>query len=281
MEPEVVRFFATLAACAQPIPDRRFALLATAALAAPQVPTIHAETRVVQIEVNARDAKGHTITDLRKDDFVVMDEGKPRTIDIFSGDRDQPNNPALQNPSNMPRPGVMTPPNVFTNRNPAPPVTLHSTLILLDHVNGDIENATLERQGVLDLLKNLRTDERIAIYVIGNVGELILVQDYTTNRDMLVKSMREYVPRYLDPPKFPQAAGAPPPIVPLVKDNVAEDVRLAFQTLAEHLALVPGRKNVFWVTHGFPARLMHGPASGTESIPIWIRHLPGRKQSRP
>ena len=144
------------------------------ALAAPQDPTIRAETRVVQIEIDARDAKGHAVTDLRKADFVVMDEGKPRAVDIFSVDRDQPSPAPI---SNMARPGAvgaMPQPNVFTNRNPALPVTQHSTVILLDHVNGDIENATLERQGVLDLLKNLRTDERIAIYVIGKLEGLIL-----------------------------------------------------------------------------------------------------------
>jgi VWFA-related protein len=255
------------------------AVFAAPALAAPQVPTIHAETRVVQIEINARDPKGHAVTDLQKNDFVVMDEGKPRVIDIFSNDRDR-SNPALQGSSNMPRPGATTatmPPNVFTNRNPTPPVTQHSTVILLDHVNGDIENATLERQGVLDLLKNLRGDERIAIYVIGNVEGLILVQDYTTDRDLLLKSMREYVPRYLNPPTFPQMGGFPP-IVPLVKDNVAEDVRLAFQTLAEHLALVPGRKSVFWVTHGFPASIMHGPAweprnNNLDPTPPWQKTI--------
>lgn len=246
-------------------------------LPAPQVPTIHAETRVVQIEINARDAKGHAITDLRKEDFVVMDEGKPRAIDIFSVDRDRPNTPVPQgSPGGLT--GAMNRPNVFTNRNPAPPVAQHSTVILLDHVNGDMENATLERQGVLDLLKNLKRDDRIAIYVIGNVGELILVQDYTADRALLVKSMKSYVPRYLDPPKFPQAAGAPPPITPLVKDDTAEDVRLSLQALAEHLALVPGRKSVFWVTRGFPARLMHGPAwepknTDLDATPAWQKTI--------
>jgi hypothetical protein len=40
-------------------------------------------------------------------------------------------------------------------------------------------------------------------------------------------------------------------------DN-SEQARLSLQALAEHLALVPGRKSVYWVTQGFPARLMRG-----------------------
>jgi hypothetical protein len=38
----------------------------------------------------------------------------------------------------------------------------------------------------------------------------------------------------------------------------ASQARLSLQALAEHLALLPGRKSVYWVTAGFPARLMKG-----------------------
>ena len=81
--------------------------------------------------------------------------------------------------------GTHLPPNVFSNRSPvAHSATEHSRpVILLDHVNGDIENAAIERQGVLDLLKKVRPDERIALYVIGKLEGHILLQDYTSNRD--------------------------------------------------------------------------------------------------
>jgi VWFA-related protein len=231
--------------------------------AQPAEPTIHVQTRVVQIEVTARDAKGHSVTNLSKSDFVVRDEGKLRTIDIFSMDRGEPGGPppVLQSPAMGGGP-LPQGPSVFSNRNPAHPVTQHSSIILLDHANGNgnFDQIAIERESVIDFLKKLDGNERIALYVIGRLEGLILVQDYTTNRDLLLKSMREYSPRYTTPPSFPQAAGAPPPIVPLQVEDTAEDVRLSLQSLAEHLALVPGRKSVFWVSRGFPPRQMHGPA---------------------
>src|SRR6185437_15340482 len=68
------------------------------------------------------------------------------------------------------------------------------------------------------------------------------------------------------------------PIIPLVMDNVAEDVRLSLQALAEHMALVPGRKSIFWVTHGFPPRIMHGPAwepknTDLDPTPAWQKTI--------
>ncbi len=37
-----------------------------------------------------------------------------------------------------------------------------------------------------------------------------------------------------------------------------EDAALILKALAEHLALVPGRKSVFWITQGFPPGLLRG-----------------------
>jgi VWFA-related protein len=251
---------------------------------APQVPTLHAETRVVQIEVVARDSHGHPVGTLSKNDFIVTDQGQPRAIDIFSADAgltvpNQSAPPLL--PSGPGRQMQTMPPGVFSNRNAAPqPETQHSTVILLDHVNGDIVNAAIERDGVLSLLKKARPDERIALYVIGKLSGVILLQDYTTNRELLMKSMREYVPAHLDPPKFPQfsGAGAPPPLVPLVVEDTSELVRLSLQSLAEHLALLPGRKSVYWVSLGFSPRLMHGPAwepkgQALELNPAWQKTI--------
>ena len=135
----------------------------------------------------------------------------------------------------MPAGTQRLPPNVFSNRNPvAHPATEHSTVILLDHVNGDIENATIERQGVLDLLKKVRPDERIALYVIGKMEGLILLQDYTSNRDLLAEKVcgntSRKISRILQ--SFHRLPVRRRPSSPLQTDDTAEDVRLALQALA-------------------------------------------------
>ncbi len=55
----------------------------------PPIPTMHAESRVVEIDVVVTDSHGKPVTDLTKQDFTIIDEGKPRAIDIFSVERNR------------------------------------------------------------------------------------------------------------------------------------------------------------------------------------------------
>jgi len=272
------------------------AFQATLVFAAPQpetVPTLHAQTRVVQIEVAVKDSKGHPVGNLSKKDFIVTDQGTARAIDIFSIDNG--NDPARANRA----PSALTggaqqplPSTVFSNRNGAPPQpSAHSTVILLDYVNCSFVCTTLARQGVLDLMGKVKPDERIALYVIGKLEGILLLQDYTTDRQLLMKSMREFVPRYesagsigisLPGEVWPTTGPARPPRTfetpPVPEYDAAEDVRLSLQSLAEHLALVPGRKSVYWLTPGFSARMMHGPGweptdQDWDPTPVWTKTI--------
>jgi VWFA-related protein len=257
------------------------------ATAVPPVPTLHAETRVVQIDVIVRDSHGKPVTDLTKADFVITDNGKARAIDIFSvnrGDLDRgtPAPPAAT--STAVPPSQSGAPNLFSNRNQGPPnLPGHSTVIVLDQVNAFFEDAGYARQQVLNLMGKLKPDERIALYVIARKRGLVIVQDYTTDHALLLRSLSKYLPRGLEPrPMFPQpwpvgvqdlparpkppSGGPPPPDASKAAPREfeftwhenSEQARLSLQALAEQLSLVPGRKSVYWVTQAFPARLMQG-----------------------
>ena len=259
--------------------------LAVVALAAqsPAGPTMHAETRVVQIDVVVTDSHHKSVADLLKQDFTVTDNGKPRAIDIFSvnggeTDRDKATSPTAPAPVKPTSPAL--PANVFSNRNAGPPdLPGHSTVIVLDQVNAFFEDAGYARQQVMDLMGKLKPDDRIALYVIVRKRGLVVIQDYTTDHSLLLKGLSRYIPRGLAPrPGFPdpwpvgiQDRGArprPPSNINPAKATPEEDeytwhenseqARLSLQALAEHLALVPGRKSVYWVTQAFPARLIQG-----------------------
>jgi hypothetical protein len=47
--------------------------------------TLHATSRLVQLNVLAHDSKGAPVRDLTKDDFVVLDQGRPRPLAISDG----------------------------------------------------------------------------------------------------------------------------------------------------------------------------------------------------
>jgi hypothetical protein len=59
------------------------AAIAVSAQDAPQSPKISVTTHLVQVGVIARDKNG-PVADLTKDDFVVLDRGKPQKISAFS-----------------------------------------------------------------------------------------------------------------------------------------------------------------------------------------------------
>jgi VWFA-related protein len=255
----------------------------------PSVPTMHAEARVVQIDVVVTDSHGKPVTDLTKQDFAISDEGKPRPIDIFSIESGSASRPHATPPATPPSQPL--PPHVFSNRNPRPPdMQGHSTVLILDQINAYVEDAEYARTQVMSLMKKVPVDERIALYAIARKQGLVLVHDYTTDRGALLQSLTNYAPRGMapaPPPPWSQAnksgntspvgdAAAiaaewakgsdqsTPPGMPneyppasmrerlLMWEENSSGARLSLQALAEHLALVPGRKSIFWITQSFP-----------------------------
>jgi hypothetical protein len=86
------------------------ALLAAAALLAlgaqDQTPTFRSTTRLVELTVTALDKRGLPVTDLRLEDFVIHDNGKPRPVEFLEYD----GGPYVDVDP------LPLPPGVFTNR---------------------------------------------------------------------------------------------------------------------------------------------------------------------
>jgi VWFA-related protein len=225
--------------------------------AAQTLPTLRSETRVVQIDVVAKDSDGHMVEDLSKEDFTLKDEGKPRRIQIFSINRGQP-------VADVTPPVSPLPPNTYSNRvTTVGSASIHATVILLDGINDYFDNYAGSRAQVISLIGRIRPDERVAIYVLSLYQGLIILQDYTTDHDLLVGNLSAYVPSGMIPAPpgmegMGQAvAGLPGPPSPereFFMRNGAESARTAIQAIANHMAIVPGRKSLLWVSQGFPPR---------------------------
>lgn len=54
------------------------------------LPTFKSQVNVVNIFFNVKDKKGMLIPDLKKEDFTVLEDGKPQTIKYFSAESNQP-----------------------------------------------------------------------------------------------------------------------------------------------------------------------------------------------
>ena len=63
-----------------------FLLVPLDATAPQDRPTFKAESELVVLHVSVRDRDGRYVTGLDKDDFTVIDDGKPQTLQMFSGD---------------------------------------------------------------------------------------------------------------------------------------------------------------------------------------------------
>lgn len=234
------------------------------------VPTLRSETRVVQIDVVAKDSHGRIVEDLSKENFTLKDEGKPRAIQIFAINRGEPVPDAAA-------PAPPLPPNVYSNRVTAPgQSTIHATAILLDGINDYFDNYARSRDQVISLIGRLRPDERVAVYVLSLHRGLIMLQDYTIDHDLLVRNLRAYIPsgmiaaplgmeRHID-----AVASQSRPLAPereFFMRNGAESARTAIQAIANHMAIVPGRKSLLWVSQGFPPRQVR------ESSDSWAKTI--------
>src|SRR5687768_957153 len=141
------------------------------------------ETRVVQVSVAVKDARGRPVRDLRKEDFTVTDEGKPRVIALFSGEQDQAG-PA-------PRPTSL-PPNVFSNRFGTGASSGRVTAILIDGVNTGWGAQGYGRLQAIAAVDRMAPGESIALYAMK--PDLVILQDYTTDRKLLWKALQSFWP---------------------------------------------------------------------------------------
>jgi VWFA-related protein len=239
----------------------RAALLLGAGLqAGAEPPEFTVSSRLVQVNVVVRDRNG-PVSGLTKGDFVLYERGKPQAIAVFSVED-----------SRTPKPvGTPLPRNVFSNRiddQPATPVSV--TAILFDSLNTRFEDQSKAKEELKLLFKKLRPREPMALYVLGL--DLKLLRDYTSDPLDLLAALDRFrggassilvsaAPSAMD---SLHEDGNPDAILPKVaeihtRDSYAmERVRRTLEALdviAGQLAVVPGRKNLIWVSGSFPASI--------------------------
>jgi VWFA-related protein len=267
--------------------------------------TIRVNTRLVEISVVVRDKNG-PVADLGKDDFTVLDNGKPQRIDLFvvTDARSQKQVSV----------GAM-PPGVASNiRNAAGEIPRSATVILFDMMNSsnDGENreasatggTTLARNptsrqvnnvGVLgkttnsltavndqndaikqlvSYLRTIREGDRVALFVLGY--QLHVVQDFTGDPGVLFRaaerikaldlagievSTQAQLATILEPPPVSNPDGSVTYVgtpgfadgmVVLSATTRAISTADAFEAIAWHMSGLPGRKNLVWMSAGFP-----------------------------
>jgi VWFA-related protein len=224
--------------------------------------------------VIVRDKNG-PVADLSKDDFVILDGGKRRDIGVFT---------AEATASALPPTAQPLPANTFTDlpRYQAdPPRSV--TIVLLDNLNSLygsapedqwertpswIEDLALYRAKthLIEFLKTLNPDDRVAIYGLRN--SLRVLCDFTSDRAQLLAIVSKYdttpktsraiaEPGYRTSPlpgraadPFENAAAAAR--AGMANGERAQVTMAALAAIADHVANIPGRKNLVWLTGNLP-----------------------------
>ena len=152
-----------------------------------------------RVGVIARDKNG-PVADLTKDDFVILDRGKPQKISVFS----------VESKESAVRLAQPLPQNTFSDlpeKGASPPRSI--TIVLLDNLNTLYDSAPTifedtpfwmedhalanAKAHLLEYLRNLGPQDRVALYGLSDT--LHVLCDFTSDRGRLLSIVENFDPR--------------------------------------------------------------------------------------
>jgi VWFA-related protein len=243
------------------------------------VTTIKSKVRLVLVDVVVTNGKGEAVTGLHKDDFEILEDGKPQTISTFEEHHGAP-------PTQIKLPTL--PPHVYTNF-PATQSADSVNVLLLDALNTPSRDQVYVHSQMIKYLKTIPAGTRVAIFTLAS--RMRMLQGVTTDSSELLAALNsaqagpqqspllasdaeaDANQRLIDfmiensaapnPQTLAQAAIDPiNAMKQFLSDTAAfqAEQRIgitlqALQQLARYLSSVPGRKNVIWFSGSFPLNI--------------------------
>ena len=217
----------------------------------PEQPVFRTTTRLIQVNVVALDKKGHPVTDLKKEDFQLFDKGKEQKISLFSMEMKSERKP-------LPKlaPGFFT---NYTGLNSAP----NLTVILIDSLNTQWGDQAQARQQIIKFLQQIKPEDRVSLMVLGR--QLKVLHSFTDDRESLLKALKNWKGRNeIGGVESEDAAdtglddifgGASMAEADFTQTRRIVDSLASMEAVGNYLAGTPGRKNLIWVSSGFPLQV--------------------------
>jgi VWFA-related protein len=247
----------------------------TASSAGEQRPdfTFKTNANAVVVDVVVTKGNGEPVPALHKQDFQVLEDGNPQTIDYFEEHTAKTLPPGAVPP--MPK----MPPNVYTNVPPVPESDSVNVL-LLDSLNTEPQDQVYVHQQILGFLKNMKPGTRAAIFTLGS--KLRFVQGFTTDTSLLLAALNDKKNGTFPQPEpvfrtrsdreddqqeiatlTAMMNGRMTPGIAAIVDSQRDFAEFqygqrtmmtleALNYLSRYLADVPGRKNLIWFASSFP-----------------------------
>jgi VWFA-related protein len=241
---------------------------------------IKSKVSLVLVDVVVTNGKGDVVTGLHKEDFEVLEDGKPQSVSVFEEHHGAA-------PTQITLPAL--PPHVYTNY-PTMQTADAVNVLLLDALNTPTRDQTYVHGQMLKYLKTIPPGTRVAIFTLAS--RLRMLQGVTTDSTELLAILKsskagtqaspllasdtenESNDALIDfmiansnaPTPTNLAMAAVDPINAMkqfLSDSAAfqteQRISLtleALQQMARYLSGVPGRKNVIWFSGSFPVGIL-------------------------
>lgn len=232
-------------------------------------PTFRTGVHLVDLAVSVRDADGKLVTDLDASDFQLLEDGKGRSIDLFT----VPVTPATREEA-----AQSLPPGVYSN---APELNRDSrgiVMVLIDSLNTCVPDQMQAKRQIVDFLRNLPPNQRLALYSVGMQFQVL--HDFTSDPELLIARLNRTTlgPADVSPTEASDGSGAQlldgrhdtfrqAPLAEqqlrawldqqrTLNNNAQHDQRVrtsinALEGIAQSVANLPGKKTLLWLSGGF------------------------------
>jgi len=237
-------------------------------------PVFKSQSRLVVVDVVARDPKGRLIVGLRPENFQVVENGVPQKISFFV------DHTAAR--VRQPLTKIQLPPNQYTNYpTERPRDTLN--ILLFDLINTPTRDQNYARKEMLKALENLPKGHDMALFILGS--RLQMIQGPSGDSEALIAAARTVLstPSRLVQDNTQIAAendriaglaqqsggggfGTPSPVDEQLRVALGKEQSNLTQTRLEHtlssieaiariVSGYAGRKNLIWITAGIPFQI--------------------------
>jgi VWFA-related protein len=248
----------------------------------PTAPALRVTTHLVLLDVIATGKDGKPVSDLKKEDFKVEENGKTQNVAMFS----------LNQPTGEEAPPE-APAGVFTNRPAYHLPENGATILLIDGLNSPFSNQSYARYQMMKYASTQLAQNRpTAVFALGN--ELVELQSFTTDPVLLQRAIAGYHP--VSPTGKTTLAPVPQSTAVLAQGDLGrgagggaaaaqalasmsrftteitvsdlqfriDHTLAAMHDLAAMVAGQAGRKNLVWLTAGLPFSLI--PSDNEQSF---------------
>jgi VWFA-related protein len=230
-------------------------------------------TRLVQVDVIVKDKSGAPLAGLTAEDFELFEDGKPRSVELFSVEA-----------ADAAKPAEALPPGLFSNRL-GTRTARGATVVLIDALNTPGNEQILARGHVAKFLGQLQADDLVAIYVLGS--QLRVLHEFSRDTASLLPALERFTgatSRELSPTTEAnpetgdaQMEAALANMTAAINEHYG-DLRVrrsldALQAIATRLAGMPGRKSLVWVSSNSPLPGASSLNRYRDAVVAAIRHL--------